>query len=273
MQDWLSKYLPRFENEGASGALVADPVADASDPAAAPVVPEPVDPAPEPATAPGKSPWYLSRIAEEAAARRQADERAAASERRASEAEALAQRLSKGVTDPVPAREATPTDNRQAEIRAEAERQRFYEDTVEVRNRGIAQYGASFGETLNILGAVGATNDDFIKDVFAVDKADAHGLLKRIAADPEKAASLAQLNSRQRIAELTRMSLTDAPKSDPAPAATPAPATRGVSKAPAPAPRIEPTATKSADWWNDETSDADFSKGFDANLKARMARR
>lgn len=255
-----------------SGTVVVEPPAAVEPPALAPTAP----PAKEPPA------WAMKRISEESARAREAVERAVAAERRATEAEALAQRLqARPAGDgaqpaPQPQQQAPADPNaRQAEVQAEAARQRFYEDTVDVRNRGIRQFGAAFTETLSILGALGATTDDFIQDVLAVDKAGAHATLKQIAADPEKAVALTQMTSRQRIAELTRMTMAEGAKPEPA-AAEPKPpalAAKGVSKAPAPPPVIQPSTTKAVHGYSDEATDEQFTARFQEVMKRGSARR
>lgn len=272
------------ENNLAAGDDVVDPSAEVVDPPIAvtdlPADPPPAaDPPAEPHGNSGKSPWYMKRISEEGErARREAD-RAAAAERRAEAAEALAARLSAaGGTDPaIPpaqARTAPVGEDRQAEIRAEAQKQRFFEDTVDVRNHGMTEFGPAFGETLNILGALGATSDEFIADVLAVDKAGAHKMLKKIAEDPERAVALTGMNSRQRIAELTRMTMAEAKTAitETTPAATTA-APKTVSKAPPPAPPVTATSTKTVDWRSDAASDKEFDDGFWANQETRSKKR
>lgn len=275
------KYLrPAFNVADAAmdPAVAADP-----DPGTtALAAPAPIEAPPEPDAAHdgngGKKPWFLSRIAEESAQKQQALDRAAAFEKRALEAEALAQRLANKEpvrTDPGALR--APAEDRQAEIRQEAARQRLYEDSLEVKTRGISQYGAAFTETLSILNAVGATSDDFISDVLAAaDKTTAHVLLDKIAKDPDKALSLAQMNSRQRTAELVRMSVAATPKAEPAePAKAPAAAAppKQVSKAPAPAPKIDAGATKVKSDYGDEMSDDEFTALFNERRKARAGGR
>lgn len=247
---------------------IVEPVADGGEP-----------PAPELAPQPDRTPpaWALSRISEESARARAAEERAAEATRRANAAEELAQRLQAGQQQP-PAPPAPAQDDRAAEIQRAAAQQRLVEDSTDVLNQGNAQFGAEFGTTLRILRSVGATtNDEFVSDVLAVDKANAHVLLHTIARDPEKALSLAQMNSRQRIAELTRMSMATAAapaETTPAPAAkAPAVPVKQVSKAPAPAPAVTPSASKVVDWRTDEASDAEFDAGFNEMLKKRSAMR
>ncbi len=245
------------------GTVTEAPVTEAA------VIPV-ADPAPEPvveAPKPDKKPWFLERISQESAKAQDATRRLAEAERRAAEAEALAARLQAG-KDPTVTPQSAGKTFTQAEIRAEAERLRFHEDTVAVRDAGLGQFGQSFNETLSVLNAVGATNDDFVSDVLAVDKAGAHVLLDRLAKDPEKAVALAGMTSRQRIAELTRMSVAKT-ESEPKPT-VPA---KAVSKAPPPAPKIEPSAAKARDGYADDASDDEFTRQFNERMKARSARR
>ena len=255
-------------------AIVETPAAVDPAPAAEPVV----EPAPASAE-PAKSPWYMDRIAKESARARENEERATAAEKRAQDAEALGARLRVGAggegvaaatsaAAPIVESEA----QRRAAIQQEAQTQRFFEDTLEVRHRGEAAFGAKFTEALNILGALGATSNDFIADVLAIDKSSAHAMLERLAKDPEKAASLTGMTSRQRIAELTRMSLAN---EKPAAVAEPAPSTapKTTSKAPPPAPVVQPSASKTVNWRTDEASDEEFDAGFKEMMAKRSARR
>jgi hypothetical protein len=229
----------------------------------------------EPIPPPAGKPWYLERISQESARAEAVAAKLATAERRAAEAEALAERLRAGNDSPT--RQEPPSTrqepDRQAEIRREAAAMRLAEDSMEVRNRGIAEYGASFVESLGILQAVGAVTDDFVSDVLAVDKSNAHKIFDTIAKDPERAATLAAMSSRQRIAELTRMSVAQTtPKADPEPTQA-ATLPKFTSKAPAPPPRIEPTASQVVDWRSDKASDDEFTRGFEEMMKKRTARR
>jgi hypothetical protein len=126
-------------------------------------------------------------------------------------------------------------------------------------------------ESLSVLQAVGAITDDFVSDVLAVDKFNAHKLFDSIAKDPEKAAALAGMSSRQRIAEITRMSLgSQKTETSPAPAATPA---KTVSKAPAPATRVVTAAATTLPKYSDKISDEEFTAQFNARMKERRASR
>jgi len=271
--------------------LATDPVAETTPPVA--VVADPA-PAPEPAAAdpapaavitdpPKKEPpkWALDRISEISAKKREAEDRAAAAERRAQEAEALAERLrqAQGTAAPDPAaRSAAPPsaidpNQFQSEVNRAAAAQNLYRDSLAVKNAGVAKFGQGFQESLGILNSLGATTDDFITDVLAVDRADAHIILNDLARDPERAVALTQMDSRARIAELTRISMAKAAPAatttDPAP---PAPRV-AVTKAPAPAPAITPSTTRTVDWRSDAADDAAFSRGWEENQKRRAEAR
>lgn len=270
----LKRYLIPLHEAETGG--VEPPVVDVVPPVVVaetviePPVPEPViEPEPEHGNK-GKKPWFLERISQESHRAQTAEERAAAAERRAADAEAVAQRLQSGSENPAPRLPATPSDvdiDRLVDQRADAKR--FAEDTIFVKNAGLQKFGAGFDNTLNILTAIGATNNDVVADILAVDKANAHVLLDKLAQDPEKAAALVSMNSRTRIAELTRMTMADViPIKDPA-----KPAPKQVSRAPAPPPPVEPSASKIVDWRTDEASDEDFDKGFKEMVARRNARR
>jgi len=200
-------------------------------------------------------------------------ERAAADARReAQEAKALLSRMQNGgdpARQPAPPPQPQPQDFETAVDQAAA-RKIFLADSQAVLTQGLTKFGAGFNESLNILTAIGATSDDMIADVLAVDKGNAHVLLDSLAKDPERTAALTAMNSRQRIAELTRMSMTPAtPKADPPP--PPAPTTK-VSKAPPPPPPVEPSATKVVDGYSDEATDEQFTAQFNERMAARASR-
>jgi hypothetical protein len=279
----VEKYrLPAFNT--------ADPAAAAADPAPAPVVAEhepAVDPAPEPSGDPephqhgnaGKTPWFITELNKEKAAR-------LAAEKRAADAEALAQRLPVAQppkADPAapPAQQtAIPTAQKDFEAAvARAASQQVFQQTIDsIVQAGYREFGkARFDELSNILAATGCAGAEVIADVRAIDPVNAHKILAQIASNPEDAARLGSMDSRSRIAELIRMDVAKtAPKSDPAPA--PAveskPAARAISKAPAPAPVIQPVgAAAEVDWRSDKASDGQFDEGFNDWMKKRAARR
>lgn len=240
------------------------------DPAA--VVPEPTpEPAPEPSPEPvpepqhgnaGKQPWFVKAISDRDAELEQTRRELAA-------ARELAERLQAGDT------KTSPPDNQRSQqvdpelVRREAQRQRFLEDVNDLKSKGLGQFGQAFNETINTLTATGAATDDFVADVMAVDKANAHILLATIAKDPERAVALAQMNSRQRIAELTRMTMAPASTNDNK--TTPTTPKTTVSRAPAPPPPLNPGGKKAVDWRADDASDDEFDAGFREMMERRHA--
>lgn len=239
--------------------VVVEPVVDVLETAVeVEAAPEPKAPLPK---------WMLDRIAE--AQRNEATARQAteAASRRATEAEALAARLQKGDQAPTP--QPQPPDT--ALVNQAAQKILMDQARQQIIKDGYAAFtGPKFDEMANILGAVGCVNDEFVADVLAVDRPNAHKTLATLAAEPETAARLASLDSRSRIAELTRITMAKAAVVEPP---VPKPAPKVVSKAPAPAPVVEPSASKVIDWRADETSDEDFTKGFEETMLKRSKRR
>jgi hypothetical protein len=80
-------------------------------------------------------------------------------------------------------------------------------NTQDVFDAGVRDY-QDFRDSLNIMAAVGATSDEFAADLVAVDKANAHKIIHELAQNPELSKRLAAMSYRQRVAELTKMSLT-----------------------------------------------------------------
>lgn len=245
--------------------------APSGDPAPDPA-PDP-DPQPDPAPSPavahgnkGKTPWYMERIHEETNKRQAEADRARAAEERASAAEALLLRMQQG-DDKTPPKDtpAPKTRDFDSEVEAAAARKLFIADTVAVLNNGVNKF-EDFNETRNILGALGALQDDFVADVIGVDKPNAHVILDKLAKDPERTAALVRMDSRSRIAELTRLSMTEQAKPAVAPAANANPLAPkvAVSKAPAPRPVMEPKSDNDdLDWLSPDASPETFSKGWD----------
>lgn len=232
----------------------------------------PLEPAPDPQPEPpkehgnkGKSPWFLERIAQESARARAAEEAAADLRERLARVETNPT----GNAPPVPAPQPRQGDpNFNAAVEAEAARRVLASEIAEVRTAGLRQFGSSFNQTADILGAVGAATPDFVADVIAADKSKAHVILADLAKDPELAATLVQMSTKQRIAELTRLSMAaTTPPADPAPKP---PAPKTVSRAPAPPPPVQANAKTVKDWRNAD-DDEEWNKGFDENQKARAA--
>lgn len=224
------------------------------------------DPAPEPAPAPAQQPpkWALGRISEETSKRQAAEARAEAAERRANEALALAERLQQSGDNPPaprPAPAPAPQGDYQADVQRGVTLAKLQDDANDVRSTGFTSF-PDFGDTINVVGSIFSDHtNDFLQDLFAVDKANAHVILDQLAKSPERAASLAAMDPRRRTAELTRMSMAAAPK--PAPA--PAPAPPKVSQAPKPAPALAPAGgdTVENDGLGDEIDDDTWSRNWD----------
>lgn len=266
----------RAPDEPVADPVVVEPVVEpVIEPVADPVV-EP-DPAPRPDPAPaaphgnrGQTPWFQRVIAEVREDKRQQASRADAAERRAADLQAIIERMQADPAAPAPKPAAQPApQDFQAAVKAQATKDRLYEDTMTVRTAGEAEF-SDFGETLGILNAIGVTNDDFVADLLAVDKAGAHKILDKLAKEPEKAASLVGMDSRRRIAELTRMA--DAPKIEPKPEVAPKPAP--ISRAPAPKPQVSPLAAApevdptSAEG-NEKMSDAEWERWYKSKYVKR----
>lgn len=214
--------------------------------------------------------WAIDKISEKEQKLRENNDRLSAAERRASEAEALAERLQRGDSTQTNTGPILNQEEFKKEVQREAAAQRFHEDTVKVKSSGFTQFGANFQETLQILNAVGATSDDFVLDVLAVDKNNAHVLLDKLAKDPERTAALAGMDSRSRIAELTRLTMAvPAEKTEIKQEVKP---TKQVSKAPNPPPVVEPSSSKTIDGYSDEATDEQFTAQFNERMRARTQR-
>ena len=209
-----------------------------------------------------KNPWFLKRISAEAEARRIA-------EQKASDLEAMVERLQKGQTEPPTTSVAPNSAEWQTAVQREAARMRLQDDSTAIRDAGFREYGHAFQQNLAILNAAGAVSDDIVMDLIAVDKDNAHKILATLAEDPERAASLAGMDSRRRVAELTRISDRMATKVETIAPKTAAPAAKQVSKAPAPPPAIEPSATKTKNWRADDATEEEFQRGWEARMKER----
>jgi hypothetical protein len=242
---YLSTALRSPDEPVAPEPDVIEPVAEVVHEPVAEILPEPepvVEPKPEPLHGnKGQTPWFQRVIAEVRQEKQQERTSREAAEQRVADLQAIIERMQ---ADPnaappaKPAERAAPASDFQAAVKAQAAKDRLYEDTMTVRSAGEGEF-PDFNQSLGILTAIGATSDDFVSDVLAVDKSGAHKILDKLAKDPEKAASLVGMDSRRRIAELTRMA--DAPKTEVKPAVE-APKPAAVSRAPTPAPRLAPLA-------------------------------
>lgn len=267
--NFLEKYRPVFET--------ADPPAPTSDPAAVNVDPPVTDPAQTQGVP-------VAVVGELRAKLRQSETERDALQRRAADAEALAERLAKanGNADPTPPapaqRQTTQTD--QSDVDRRAAEMNLQRDFRSISEAGVKTFGTGWDNAVRALDAYGVNSSDFVSDVMEIDREHTHEIMHALAQDGEKAVALAGMSRARRIKELTLMSAAKSePKPDPKtePAADPAkavvPAAKGVSKAPAPAPRLEPSASKVVDWRDDKASDEEFSRGWDSNQDERSKRR
>lgn len=248
------------------------------------VQPEPAAAAIEPEPAPvhgnrGQTPWFMREIPKLREEKQEERTGRLAAEQRAKDLEAIIERMQANPTavpPPGPAvrQPAKQPDDFSAAVKAQAAHDRFIEDTLGVRQAGITKF-PDFLESLRILEAVGVTSsDDFVADVLAVDKGTAHEIFDKLAKDPEKAASLVGMDSRRRIAELTRMA--DAPKPEPKPAVAeaPKPAAPAISRAPAPKPAVSPlAAAPDVDPTTPDGNDKMDDKAWEAWYKAKYMKR
>lgn len=271
--------LPRApEGDPAGGEPVVDPAAEPAavvdpviDPAAEPAIGDPAaDPAPVHGNK-GKTPWYMDRIHKETNAKNAEREARLAAERRATDAEALAQRLANPDGDP--ARPAVRQPAQQSEqdieqlVEQRANLKRLDEDANDILSAGNTEF-ADFTNSRQILYALGATSNEFIADLIAVDKTNAHKILDKLAKDPEKTATLVSMDPRRRTAELTRLSMAEGAK--PAAAAAPAAPAIPISKAPKPAAPLAPAAgAPETEGLGDDVDDATFSKNWDKKFLKR----
>lgn len=254
-----------------TNALAPDPapVAENLETAAAPEVAQTevleTEPAPEPVKEhgnKGKTPWYMERINEETNKRREIETQLEQARRERTEAQALAERLQGG--DKEAPRARTDEPDIEALVEARASQKLFNQDCNDVAALGQASI-PDFNQKLADLRSVGVVSDDFLKDIFAVDKANAHKILDNLAQDLERANMMTRMDSRKRIAELTRMNMAEAVK--PA-----APIVRsGVSKVPAPKPIVEAVTDGSGemDLANDKLDNDTWSKLWDKKYKKR----
>lgn len=244
------------------------------DPPADPPAPIAGDPPPAPVTAdspaPARTPWWMTRLAEEGdkvKAERTARE---AVER---ERDELKARLNGAPPAQAPAapparQPGQSADDFNAAVRREVDQRELYANTTAILQRGSEKF-QDFAQTLSTAQALKLTDDEVVLDLLAADRDNAHVILDDLAKNPEKAVALVKMPSRQRIAEFVRMSTALAPKA-PAAAAPPALA---VSRAPKPAPALAPVGDGGGDdpLVSDAGSDDDFSAAWDRKYKAPRA--
>lgn len=258
--------------------VASEPVAEVQ-PEPEPEVVEP--PAPEPIKPEqhgnsGKSPWFQRTIAELRQEKREEKTAREAAEQRAADLQAILERMQGGEKSEPAKTAAAPTKNVdfQTAVRAQVAHDRLVEESSSVRDAGLSEF-KDFGASLEILGperGIGLTTDEFVAELLAVDKDGAHKILDKLAKDPEKAASMVNMDSRRRIVELTRMA--DGLKTEPKPVVAEVPKAPAISKAPAPkpaisplsaAPEVDPTSPEG----NEKMSDAQWEKWYKNKYQKR----
>lgn len=223
--------------EPVAEAVVEQPVEVVEEPVVEPEVQPEANALENPKPATHEDQVFRRVIAEVREEKRQERTAREAAEQRAADLQAIIERMQSGEKPEAVARPAQPPaqDDFKAAVKAQAALDRLYEDSLAVKIAGEKEF-IDFNKSLEDLRLVGVTSDDFVADILAVDKANAHVIIDKLAKNLEKATSLVGMDSRRRIAELTRMA--DAPKTEPKPVEAPkAPA---VSRAPAPKPAMSP---------------------------------
>ena len=219
----------------------------------------------------GKPAWWQDRINEVTNQKRLLKTQLDQERREKQEAQALIERLQGGDKDRAPARQEDIDIDALVEARAASKL--FEVDCNAVANAWQSELPESFKSSLDILGTVGilpnkdGTNTEFMEDILAVDKSNAHKILDALAQNPERALSMRNMNSRSRIAALTRMQMTETAK----PALT-APAPKpSISKVPPPKPVIDAVSDDSGetDLTNDKLDDRTWSKIWDKKYNKR----
>jgi hypothetical protein len=251
-------------------------------PGATPPDPPPVDPAitPDPAAEPPVTPKMVPvdvmvrEITPLRAKVRETEAELASSRRTIAEQNELLSRLQNPNNPPPTPPVRQPTQQLQADdVDRRAAALLLQRDMQVLDRQGATAYGAAWGDTVRLLESFNLNTPEFISSVTEIAPGKSHEVLRALTQDGEKLALLATLSPIARIAEITRMAMAPAAqKTEPTPATPPAPAPK-VSRAPAPPPPVDPSATKVKDWRADESSEEEFTTGFNEMMAKRSARR
>lgn len=275
----LDKYRPVFNVPDPAGANPDPVVVDPGIP------PDPVVIEPEPDPEPQSHTVPLGVATGLRAKNRDLEAEIERLRREAADARALAERLSSQPNDPATppaprATPATPAANDDADVDRRAAAIVLNRDLRNVSESGVRAYGKNWDNAVNALDAYGVNTPDFLSSVMEISSApgmkSTHEIMFDIAQDGEKAVALAAMTPARRISEITRMAMaasaTATTTETPAPVVPPKPAPKTVSKAPPPAPAVTPSASKVVDWRQDESSDAEFDRGFTEMMEQRAKR-
>jgi hypothetical protein len=154
----------------------------------------------------------------------------------------------------------------------------FQRDAGRVSESGVQSFGRqNWQDACDLLGSFNLNSPDFVGSIMEVAGIDkAHEVFHEIAQAPDRAIALSQMTPARRIAEITRIAEKMTGKPATAAQTTPAAAqlpARTVSRAPAPPPRVDSSASTVTDWRDDKSSDADFSRGWEENMAKRRGGR
>jgi hypothetical protein len=253
-------------------------------PGATPTEPPPADPAitSDPAADPPASPKMVPvdvmvrEITPLRAKVRETEAELATSRRTIAEQNELLARLQNPNNPPLaPPSVRQPTQHPQPDdVDRRAAELLLQRDMQALDRRGVTAYGAAWGDTVRLLESFNLNTPEFISSVTEIAPGKSHEVLRTLTQDGEKLAILATLSPVARIAEITRMAMAPAAqRTDPTPPATPPAPAPKVSRAPAPPPPVEPSATKVKDWRADDSSEEEFTTGFNEMMAKRSARR
>lgn len=180
-----------------------------------------------------------------------------------------------------------PAPQVDAEIERRAAQLAFERDTKRISATGINAFGAeAWLNTCGVMDSLGLNSPDFIATIMDVAGTDqTHHVFAAIAKDPERASELAGMTPLRRAAEISRITDQMAKGtqtgtqttqtqtgSQGALGAKGAPG-RTVSRTPPPAPRINSGNSTTKNFWDDNVTDEEFSRGWEDHMKSRTGMR
>ncbi len=219
--------------------------------------------------------WAMEEIANQRARVREKEEALAAKDREIENLRQMAERAGSGAADTKGG--AAPGTPRRTEfgskdefdraVREEAAQREFAKATQDIFDAGLAAYSDDFNDALKVTNGLGVTSDnEFVADLVAVDKPNAHKIINELSQTPEVAKRLLAMSSRQRVAELTKMSLKMQEGAGKG-------STRQVSRAAAPLRALEGSAGTDDNDLGDNVPDDVWSARFDKKYGLNGAQR
>lgn len=257
-------------------AIVADPAAEVGD--VDPPEPEPIDPPADLETRGedrGRN-RLIDRISELTNRTRQAEERAAAAERKARLAEEVASRVQQGTDTPSPsARPAQDVDiDFDARVNSAADLKVWNQNANAIYQKGAKVFGGdSFRQSANAVSAI--VGDEMfpavVNAILELDSDNAHLVLREMASDVDRLADWKDMSPTRKIVELNRIAMAvTTPKTEPK--AEPKAPAKLVSRAPAPPPSVDPGASKIIDYKSpegDKLGDQEWSMRYEEDQRNR----